>query len=149
MPRLVASTLELQDLNNGYWFEIREGGLDAVPTVRGEDTVIPGRSGQVARSRIADTLPVTLHGFVWGASGTQYRTRMAALRAIFSPTALPFSLTIHPDAVGNGGRVGTGTTATLNVRCLRFTGPAAVGDQVREFEIECVCIDSPPQWVIA
>ena len=113
-------------------------GLDANPTVRGEDAVIPGLAGQVARTRIADTLAVTLHGIVWGTSGTEYRTRMASLRAIFSPTVSPFSLTIHPDAVGNGGRVASGTTATLNVRFLRFTGPprgggsgAGVRDRVR------------------
>lgn len=155
MANFVASSLELQDLSAGYWVTISVGGLDAVPIVRGEDTIIPGKSGRVARVRKADVLTITLHAFVTGTGSTHaavresYLSRMTALRAIFDPTADPFSLTIHPTAEAVGGKVGTGQTATLNVRFLRFTGPGSIADEAREFDIECECVDSPPAWVIA
>jgi hypothetical protein len=154
VANLVADTLELQDLDAGYWVTISTGGLDASPTVRGVDTVIPGKSGRIARDRKADTLNIILHALVTGEGSTHaairvsYLSRMTALRAIFDPTADPFSLTIHPTAVAVGGKIGDSQTATLNVRFLRFTGPPAIGDEVREFDIECECVDSPPAWVI-
>ena len=152
MPRLVASSLELQDVSAGYWFEITRGGLDSSFEVRGSDTIIPGKAGREARDRTADSMPVVLHGIVFGTSGdmgVSYLAKMDALRAVFDPTAAPFTLTIHPDAVGVGGKVGAGETATLNVRFLRFVGPPAAGDKVRQLDIECECIDSPPEWVIS
>ena len=152
MANLVADGTELQTVSGGYWFEISEGGLDSHPEVRGVDTIIPGRSGRVARDRVADSRTVILHGVCWGDGSTprtSYRTRMDTLRGIFSPTAAPFDLVIYPTARGVGGGLATGTTATLNVRFLRFTGPPAIGDSVRMLDIECECIDSPPNWVIA
>ena len=152
MPRLVADTLELQDLSAGYWFEITRGGLDSSFEVRGSDTIIPGKAGRQARDRTADSMPVVLHGIVFGISGDMgesYLSRMTALKAVFDPTADPFTLTIHPDAAGVGGKLSSGQSATLNVRFLRFVGPPAAGDQVRTLDIECESIDSPPEWVIA
>lgn len=150
----MASTLEMQDLTAGRWFEISAGGLDAASTVRGSDTVIPGKAGSVVRNRVSEALTVVLHGILFGDVGAtsareSYRTRMAALKAIFDPTAVPFALTIYPDATGVGGGLAAATTATLNVRFLRFTGPPAIGDEVRQIDIECECVDSPPAWVIA
>lgn len=158
MPRLVAGppgeTVELQDISNGYWFEITQGGLDGIFDVRGSDTIIPGKDGREVRSRTADSMTVVLHGMVFGTPGGagvsgSYSARMAELKDVgFYPVTDPIPLTIHPDAVGVGGRVGAGETATLNVRFLRIVGPPAVGDQVRQFDIELECVDSPPEWVI-
>ena len=155
MANFVADTLELQDLSAGYWGTISQGGLDSAPSVRGEDTIVPGLAGRIARDRVSDLLPIVVHMLVTGEGASHdavresYLSRMTALRAIFDPTADPFSLTIHPTARAVGGKIGTGETATLTVRFLRFTGPPAIGDEVREFDIECECVDSPPAWVIA
>ena len=157
MANLVADTLELQDwTTGGYWITISVGGLDAIPSVKGTDTIYPRKTGRRRRARKSDALPVTLHAVVTGTGSTHdairesYLARMTALRAIFDPeAAAPFSLTIHPTAKAVGGKVGTGQTATLNISVVRFTGPPAIGDEVREFDIECECVDSPPAWVIA
>lgn len=151
MPRLVAGGLELQDTTAGYWFEISQGGLDSSYEVRGSDTIIPGKAGREARDRTADSMPVVLHGIIFGTTGdigVSYLAKMDALKAVFDPTADPFPLTIHPDAAGVGGKLGVGETASLNIRFLRFVGPPAAGDQVRQLDIECECIDSPPEWVV-
>jgi hypothetical protein len=148
MARLLAESLELQDVASGYYFEIRAGGLDDVPSVRGSDTIIPGKAGREFRDRVADLMPVTLHGIVFGAASgadsaeESYRLRAAALKAVFDPTADPFPITIHAPLEG----LPSGT-ATLNVRFLRFV----VGHQgayFRIMDIECECIDSPPEWVV-
>ena len=149
MPRLVADTLELQDVDAGYYFEIRAGGLDDVPEVRGSDVVIPGKSGRATYSRVSDSMVVSLHGIVMGAgsgvaAAESYRTRANALKAVFDPTADPFALTVHSPLEG----LPSGDTATLNVRFLRFV----VGEQGQHFrimDIECECVDSPPVWVVS
>lgn len=156
MANFVADgTLELQDQANGYNVTISVGGLDDVATVRGEDMVFPRKTGRTARDRKADFLTIIMPAKVWGDGATHalarasYLARMAALKAIFDPEALPFSLTIHPTAKAVGGKIADDETATLNVRFLRFTGLPAIGDTLREFDIECECIDSPPAWVIS
>lgn len=151
MARIVADGLELQDLAAGFWFEITHGGLDSSPVVRGENVVIPGKTGQTHMDKVADHWPVTLHGIVFGVGATprqDYLDNMYSLRAVFDPLADPFNIVVHPDAVGVGGGLVTGETATITVEFLRFVGPPALGDQVRSLDIECVCYSDPIGWVI-
>lgn len=151
MSRIVAGGIELQDITNGRWFGISVGGLDAVVVKRGENVTIPGKTGVTWMPKVGDSMPVTLHGMVWGTGGnpgTDYLDKMDNLRTVFDPLDPPFNIVVHPDAVGVGGRLATGETATITVEFLRFTGPPAVGDQVREFDIECMCISDPLGWVI-
>lgn len=152
MSRIVADgSLELQDLSNGYWFEIVEGGLDAVAVPRGSNVTIPGKDGQTVMPKVLDMMPVRLHGTVWGTGSTpknDYLANMEALRAIFDPVGGTFTLVVHPDATGVGGRVEAGETATITVEFQRLVGPPAQGDQVRTFDLECVCYSDPPGWVI-
>jgi hypothetical protein len=151
MSRIVAGGLEMQDITNGRWFGITVGGLDAVVVPRGENVVIPGKTGQIWMPKVADLMPVTLHGVVFGTNSTprvDYLDKMDAIRAVFDPLDQPFNIVVHPDAVGVGGKLATGETATITVEFLRFTGPPAVGDEVREFDIECQCISDPMGWVI-
>jgi hypothetical protein len=151
MSRIVAGGLEMQDITNGRWFGITVGGLDAVVVPRGENVVIPGKTGQIWMPKVADLMPVTLHGVVFGTNSTprvDYLDKMDAIRAVFDPLDAPFNIVVHPDAVGVGGKLATGETATITVEFLRFTGPPAVGDEVREFDIECQCISDPMGWVI-
>ena len=148
MSRIVAGGLELQVLNGGYWFEITQGGLDASPIVRGENVTIPGKEGQTYMAKVADSLPVVLHGTVYGTSKADYLDKMDALRAVFDPAGGTFNIVVHPDASGVGGGVGTGETATITVEFVRLVGPPAVGDRVRTFDLECVCISDPPAWTV-
>ncbi len=147
------STLELQDPDNGIYFEVAQGGLDDAPAVRGDNVVIPGKPGQTHMTKVEDHLLVTLHGYVEGQGATaaeqrvDYRALMDSIKAVFDPTAEPF------DLVATGGEpyynegLDTGETATITVEFLRFTGPPGNG-VAREFDIECRCISDPPAWVI-
>lgn len=152
MARIVAASIEMQDLTNGRWFEISAGGLDSFPVVRGENVVLPSKPGHTYMPKVEDHTLVTLHGMVFGGGATpatDYLDKMAALRTAFDPTSGTFDIVVHPDAAGVGGKLATGETATITVEFLRFTGPPAVGDQVRTFDIECIAIGDPPTWVVA
>lgn len=147
MSELVADGLELRAPTSGYFFEIKVGGPDAHASVRGEDVIIPGKSGRVAMSRVRDVRLVTLYGIVMGEEGggdtarESFRTRMDALKAVFDPVEAPFPLTIHSPLHGVSG------TATLNVRFLRFVDMDH-SEAYRVMDIECECVDDPPEWVI-
>jgi hypothetical protein len=153
MSAIVAGgSLELQDIANGYWFEISVGGLDGTFQVRGENVTLPGKTGQTYMTKVGSEWPVKLHGIVFGVTTTpriDYLTKVTALKAIFSPDAEPFTVVLHPDARGVGGQVGAGQTATMTVEFLRFIGPPALGDEIRTLDIECRCISDPLGWTIA
>jgi hypothetical protein len=67
-------------------------GLDETPSVRGEDTVVPGRAGRTEGNRINDTLAVVLAGIVQAdptitdqdASRANFRTRLREIRSLFA-----------------------------------------------------------------
>ena len=153
MARFVAEhasdSLELQNLTDRrYWGEIVVGGLDSRPTVRGTNTVVPGRPGQTYRPKRQHEFPLTIRLFVSGVSGTPYLTVMDDLHEVFLLGA-EVDLTLHPDATGVGGRVPAGSIATTTVEVLRFTGLPAAGDEVRVVEIECAGITDPLGWTVA
>lgn len=151
MANIVADGLELQSLTNGCWFEITVGGLDASPTVRGENVTLPSKTGQTWMTKKADHMLVTLHGIVFGTGATpqaDYLDKMDALKAVFDPLSEPFNIVVHPTAAGVGGRLTGAQTATITVEFLRFVGPPAVGDEVRVFDIECRCISDPIGWQV-
>ena len=117
--------------------------------------MIPQKAGMTWMPKVESHMLVTLHGTVYGdpsmgvTARESYRSRMAALTAIFNLTATPFEIVLHPDAFGIGGVVNVGDTATITVEVLRVTGPPALGDQVRSLDLECRCISDPPAWVVS
>lgn len=119
--------LELQAdfASSGYIFHFQRGGLQSLPTFRGEDDVIPEAAGREPGEYIADSLEIVLHGFIAGAGATaqarreSFRTRAAALIAKMDPSTL-VDLVVYPPNFG----LATGQTATItNVRPLRIGGP--------------------------
>lgn len=93
-------------------------GVGEVPTVRGEDVVVPRLAGRVARARVPDRMALELEGLVVGyrdptdGSPTEpesYYTVVREMRALFDPTKDPALLSgILPD----------GTLASINVRVV-------------------------------
>lgn len=67
-------------------------GLDQVPAVRGEDTIVPGRGGRFEGNRMNDILSIVLAGVVMAdpsitdqdASRANFRTRLRTIRALFA-----------------------------------------------------------------
>ena len=151
MARIVASrasnSVELQNVTDyRYWFEIVEGGLDARPSTRGSNVVVPGAEGQAFFAKVEHDFPVTLHGPV-GQTATAYLELMDDLYEVFTIGSRVL-LTIHPNATGVGGRVPTGYTATSTVEVLRIIGAPAFGDEVRQISIECVGVTAPLGWTL-
>ena len=151
MARIVASRASNSvELQNGtdvrYWFEIPEGGLDARPSTRGTNRVVPGAPGQVFFAKVEHDFPVTLHGPV-GETETPYLTLMDDIYEVFA-IGTEVLLTLHPDAKGVGGRVPSGYTATTTVEVIRIVGPPAIGDEVRQISIECVGVTAPLGWTL-
>lgn len=90
------SPVDCQRSDLGLFMEIVTG-FDEVPSVRGEDTVIPGLAGRIPGNRISDERSIILAGFIAGAvadSQTEderrasYREMVTALQAAFHPTLM-------------------------------------------------------------
>lgn len=81
-------------------------GLDDTWETRGEDTVIPGAHGRVARARKRDRLLIELAGWVYGTGATDatmkadFRAALDELRTLFDPTRSAASLVV---ALEDGG----------------------------------------------
>jgi hypothetical protein len=99
LTNLEYETVDLQDYPRVF-LQLIEGGPDWTPEVRGEDRIVPYRSGRVYAPRRNDRLPILLKGWVAG-SGANEATRKsdtaaarAALRTLFDPTAGLGTLTV-------------------------------------------------------
>lgn len=156
MAGLVIATLEVQDAiaTNGLRFSVIRGGPQSLAKYRGEDDIVPEAAGRDPGQWIADTREVVLHGIVVGDGATaadvqsSFRTRFAALMAVFVPTTL-VTLTAHPPNFG----LASGTTATLtSCRPMEVLGPEPserLWYEGWEGSLRFECIKSPPDWVIA
>ena len=132
--------------SNGNYFTFIRGGLQSLPTYRGEDDVVPAASGLYAGQWTKDTRDVALHGIVTGTSRTNFRSRADSLIAAMDPASL-ITISVYPPHFG----LSTGEVATLsNVRPQRIIGgdPSDKWYEGWEVTLELVCIDSPPDWVI-
>jgi len=141
--------------SNGLYFTFREGGLQSLPTYRGEDDIIPEASGRAAGAWIADVREIALHGFVQAITGStaqamreSFKTQFALLLAVMDPSAL-VTVTVYPPHFG----LATGTTATLtSCRPMRLIGPdpgELAWYEAWEGDIQLTCIKSPPNWTVA
>jgi hypothetical protein len=147
MAGIVLDGLELQSLEtNGTWFWFTRGGLQSLPEYRGEDDIVPGASGRDPGQWQKDTREIALHGWVFGTSRTNFRSRADALLATMDVNSL-VTVVVHPPNFG----LSTGETATLsNVRPLRIVAaePSDLWYEGWEVTLELSCIDSPPDWVL-
>lgn len=68
-------------------------GLNETPSVRGDDTIVPGRAGRSEGNRINDIITLVLGGVVMAdptitdtdASKANFRSRLRVVRALFAP----------------------------------------------------------------
>ena len=148
MPRLTLDGLELQDQSAGIWLDIVDGGLDSIPSYRGEDDVIPQASGRDPGLWTADVRTVKLYGTVWG-NGATAAIRRAAYRAKVDQLVAKMDVATLVDLVAHGPNEGIaiGQSSTL-ADCRPDTwlpGPPH-GWEWREFTLTLVSIASPPTW---
>lgn len=95
---LTYDSTDLQQNPIGIFLEI-PGGIPGIgPSVRGQDIVVPGLTGRIARNRIADFWRIPLVGYVAGTGSTEsglrssFATLRATLRTLFDPTNDPAPL---------------------------------------------------------
>jgi hypothetical protein len=145
---LLADALELWAPASGYAFEIVSGGPNDLPVFRGENVTLPSKEGQTYMTKVADHLPLVLHGLVTGeaagatSAAQSFRTRMDALNDVVHPDNGQFTLTI----TGIEG-LATGEQATITVEWLRYT-TIQRGAHYRYLDIECQCLSDPPGWTV-
>lgn len=133
---------DIQSLPTGVFLELVDG-IAAPPSVRGADTVVPGRSGRIAKARVGDVWSGELRGLVTGAGSTEAAMRDAladlreTMRALFDPTLLPGALVATLE---------NGDTATIQARALPGQIWEIVVPSMYRVSIEVESVD--PYWVI-
>lgn len=122
-------------------------GLGEIPTVRGEDQVVPGRAGRIARARVADQMSIELEGWVGGISDDDpvvitepeaYITLVRELVALFDPTQVPKALACT---------LADGSTASILVR----VSPPLLWDEKiagRHAKLNVALVSVVPTWTI-
>lgn len=119
-------------------------GLNAVPTVRGKDSLIARAAGRTPRSRVADTLSIEIVGWVLAQGTTlalavaDYRASIEALKALFDPALDPRVLQATLE---------DGTTATINARAVP---PLLITENVPSHvaRVSAALESVDPYWVI-
>jgi hypothetical protein len=140
--------------SNGLRFTFRDGGLQSLPSYRGEDDVIPQASGRAAGLWVADVRELALHGIVQGSGSDaqsireSFKTAFALIVAAMDPTALVTVTVYNP----HFGLAAAGTATLTSCRPMRIIGPdpaELAWYEVWEGDLQLTCIKSPPNWTVA
>jgi hypothetical protein len=130
--------LDLQRADLDMLFEITEG-LDTLPGTRGDDHVLPFRSGLLPASRLADRRPVVAVGHVMGPSGATARAAFRAyvdeLKSAIDPTSPPGILVATLE---------DGTLRWIRAVPRNLIGGDGFGSDFRSFSLEWESLD--PMW---
>lgn len=135
-----ATDLQPSDRSFVLWVE---RGLNDIPTVRGEDIVVPHLTGRTAAARVADTMIIELKGWILANGATPdiiagaFRTVVEALKAVFDPAAgyQTLSATLED-----------GSAATIQARVTALVIDEKVASHVASVDVQMESID--PYWVI-
>lgn len=141
MATLVYRATELRDLTvRRCWFSVVSGWHDGIE-VRGEDTVIPGLSGQTVRARVANLRVIHLSGTVFGTDEANWKAVMSTLEGIFDPALAPGALVVTNPYLG----LASGTR-TINARTVDYRTVDRLHELVTEYDVTLHAIGSPPNW---
>ena len=129
--------IQLADFSIYLWVQ---NGLNEVPTVRGVDTVVPGKPGRSARNRENDVLPIVLSGSVMSdptetdqdAARATFRNRMLLIRSLFASNRLPADLVAELE---------NGDTATISARPMNILVPQQIEGVYASLSIELEGLD--------
>jgi len=127
------------------WFLWIEKGLDEMPSVRGEDTVVPGLGGRFEGTRVNDLLPIELRGQVTAdpaltdmtARRSSWRDNMRDLRALFASNRTRAALVATLE---------DGSSLTIDARPLNLVVTRRIGSEYAFLSIEMEGYDD---WVAA
>lgn len=135
---------DLQDFPR-IFLELVSGGPWQTPDVRGGDSVVPGRDGQIERARRPDRLNILLKGVMYGEGTTredQEADLVAAkleLAALFDPTLTARTLSCTLPG---------GQTATIEARAEIIVWPEVPeAPTMTSVSVRLYAID-PPEWEV-
>lgn len=126
-------SIDVYDFDAGYGLEL-VSGLWEVPTVRGEDTVIPAAPGRLEQNRINDVLPLELRGLVRASTASltkaaqlaSYAANLRYLRTLFRPDR---------DRADLVATLPGGTTLTISARPLNIVSNELVAGELAEISV--------------
>ena len=144
MAELVFRSVNIRRTNRSIYFWIADGWIDAIPAVRGVDTVVPGRHGRTERNRMKDYRRVVLNGSIKAATTAAFYALLQEMDDIIDPSLAPADLVVADGYKGLGG----GVTATLVARTLNFIGEEQETELHRLYTWELECTENPPEWTI-
>jgi hypothetical protein len=140
---LTYRTTDLQPADLHFFLDIFIG-LNELPEVRGQDTIIPDQVGLQPRNRKATRRYIELRGFVRGAGADEaaqrgdFRDTMDALQALFDNTLQPDELVAVCE---------DGTTRTIDARSLSILMGTEPLPSYRSLSIALESLD--PNWVVS
>jgi len=120
-------------------------GLDEVPEVRGEDTIVPSLNGRIPRSRRLDRFPIEAMGWVMGAGSgetaqrTDFVSLMESLRDLMNPVVDPYNIVVTRE---------DGTTRTITARPLNIVWDPIVIPTFRSGTLQWESVDAA-DWGVA
>lgn len=142
--------VEFQDLEEGVWFDIIEGGRFDVPDFRGKNTIVPSRSGQTRRNFVAGGLPIVLRGAIWGDGDTpeerrsSFASRMLARLAALGELGQDRTIV----AYSPNEALEPDETATIEGQFQRTVPAFPLSEEWRRLDIQFLAIGHPPEWEI-
>lgn len=121
---------------SGIFFDLVTGYHEPAD-VRGIDTIIPGATGRVARSRVKDVRRVVLEGYVVGTSTANWRTHTDTLMSKLQ------AVTVKNLVLGDA-YLGVSGTKTLACRVVNMVGGPIVAGRFQTWSIELESVT--PDW---
>lgn len=124
---------DLQNADFTIYLTIKTG-LNELPSVRGEDTIVPSLAGRIEMNRVNDIIPLVLEGQVTGdpsddqdTQRAQFRTNMRLVRSLFT------SNRERADLVAT---LEDGSTATISARPMNIGVPTELASVYAALSIE-------------
>lgn len=148
MPAITLDGTELRR-SDGRLTAWIEGGLYGPPEYRGDNTTIPGKSGETARAFVKARRRIDVPIFIKGTGATEalaqvdFLSLADSLRTLFESTmTAPKDLRVYAPLYGIGG-----SYRHLTVQWVNTVEKAPVGGFQQLVTVRFICIDSPPDWV--
>ena len=141
MAVLTYDGTELRDMTvRRCWFSLVSGWRDGL-VVRGEDIVIPGKSGRDQEGRVADYRVVVLHGIVLGTSESKWDSVSTTLDGLFDPSDNAKNLVVTSPYMGLSAG-----SRTISARVESVRVDQIVPYLVSEWTVILHAYGSPPDW---
>lgn len=145
MADLTFGGTDIRD-RTGIFFDV-VAGFRGVAEVRGADSIIPGKAGRTARSRVKDRRLIRLHGYIRGAGATltaqqqDFKAKCETAATLFDPDDAAKSLVVTAPYMGLAAG-----TKTISARVLSVIEGREQMGTFQEWDVAVEAIGDPPDW---